>query len=87
MSDNLSAKISESTLSNEMLITIERDLDYLRLILNEKATVEEVQQFRSILRARRLSFQNSTFQPFHPKIIVAVEAIIDSKTAPSQIEK
>ena len=87
LSDDLSAKILGSTLSNEMLITLVHDLEYLRLFLNEKATVEEAQQFRSILRARRLSFQNSTFQPVHPEIIVALEAIIDRKLDSSQTEE
>ena len=55
------------------------DLYYLKLILNDKATEDEAQGFRSILRAKRLNFQNSTFQPVHPEIIIALEAKMDTK--------
>ncbi len=74
---NLSAKISDDNLSNKMLVIMAQDLYYLKLILKNKATLDEVQQFRSILRSRRLTSQNSTFQLIPPKIIIAVEEKID----------
>ncbi len=76
---NLSAKIPATNLSNEMLAMIAEDLYYLKLILNDKVTEDEAQRFRSILRAKRLNFQNSKFQPVHPEIIIALEAKIDLK--------
>jgi len=76
---NLSAKIPVANLSNEMLAMMAEDLYYLKLILNDKATEDEAQGFRSILRAKRLNFQNSTFQPVHPEIIIALEAKMDTK--------
>ena len=75
----LSAEISGSNLSNEILVMIAQDLPFLRLMLGDKGTVEEAKQFRSILRARRLSFQNSTFRPIQLEIIIALEELIETK--------
>ena len=75
----LSTEISDRNLSNEIFVMITQDLYFLKLILDDKATVEEAKQFRSILRARRLSFQNSTFRPIQLEIIVALEELMEIK--------
>ena len=84
---NLSAKIPNTNLSNEMFAMMAEDLYYLKLILNDKATDEEAHRFRSILRAKRLNFQNSIFQPVYPEVIIALEAKIDTKLGSRETKK